>query len=185
MKTKEQLPKKQDRAFGKKIYLLGCDENGINYWLEHPQWDCGWYWGFGYVSTYPNNNNPGRSRDIQSHQHVDSSLMGQMEKYDHEKGCFVKGEYVSNIFDAPLLHKTTFTESEGWKLSELFKQFYLLQEMAEFANKTLPGCHVTESPVNHGDMKEWNKHINEVMIPKITAKIIEILSPETSDDKEE
>ena len=37
------------------FYLLGRDEEGINYWLEEPSWDCGWYWGFGYVETYTTN----------------------------------------------------------------------------------------------------------------------------------
>lgn len=175
---KPNIDKQKSHAFGKDIYLLGEDETGTRYWLEAPKWDCGWYWGFGYVETYTNNNNPSISRDISSHQHINSSFMGQMEKYDFEKSAFVKGEYVHNIYDAPLLDKTTFSESEGWKLSELFKQFYLLREMADFTHKDKPGCHVTESPVDHGNMSKLNKHINEEMIPLITAKIIEILSPE-------
>ena len=177
MKTKELIKKQMSHAFGKDIYLLGRDEEGINYWLESPKWDCGWYWGFGYVETYTNNNKPEYSKDIESHQHIDSPFMGQSEKYDFEKKCFVKGEYIHNIFDSPKLLNPTFSENEGWKLSELFKQFYLLKDMSEFCHKELPGCHVTTSPVNHGDLKDWNKKINEVMIPTITTKIIEILTP--------
>jgi hypothetical protein len=175
---KEILEKRTSHAFNKDIYLLGRDKDSVNYWLEAPSWDCNWYWGFGYVETYTNNNNPENARDINSHTHIDSSFMGQMEKYDSEKGCYVKSEFIHNIFDSPTLHKTTFTESEGWQLSELFKQFYLLNKMADFTHKTLPGCHITTSPVNHGDLKDWHKKINEIMIPLVTAKIIEILTPE-------
>lgn len=165
--TKQLIDKQKDHAFRKDVYLLGTDEDDTKYWLEAPSWDCGWYWGFGYVETYQNNRKPSIARDIYSHQHINSSFTGKMEN----------GEYIHNIYDCHKLTAVTFTESEGWKLSELFRQFYLLKEMADFTHKDLPGCHVTSSPVNHGDLKDWNKKINEVMIPAITAKIIEILSP--------
>jgi hypothetical protein len=178
METKMVLAKQKRHAFRKDIYLLGQDEDGRNYWLEAPSWDCSWYWGFGYVETYTNNKSPKKSRDILSHEHIDSSFMGSQEVYNHEKQCFVKGEYIHNIYDSPRLVKTTFTSDEGWKLSELFEQFYLLRKMAEFTHKEKPGCNVTTSPVNHGKMSGWNEHINEFMIPMITAEIMRILSPE-------
>ena len=49
--------------------------------------------------------------------------------------------------------------------------------MAEYTHRQPCGCHLTTSPVDQGDMSDWYKRINEVMIPKITAKILEILSP--------
>ena len=177
MKIKTLISKQKNHAFGKDIYLLGADKEGVNYWLEAPKWDCGWYWGFGYVETYTNNKHPETSRDIEGHSHIDSSFMGTQEVYNHEKGCFVKGEYIHNIFDSPTLETPTFTEKEGWQLSELFKEFYLLREFAEFSGKTLPGCHITSSPVNHGDLTAWCNKVNKEMIPLVTAKIIEILTP--------
>ena len=48
------LNKKKIHVFGKDAYLLGKDDQGIQYWLESPSWDCDWYWGFGYVETYTN-----------------------------------------------------------------------------------------------------------------------------------
>ena len=165
---KDIIKKEKNHAFGKDIFLLGHDEYGKRYWLEAPRWDCGWYWGFGYVETYTNNRHPGKSKDFSSHQHIDSSFMGKING---------SSEYVHNIYDCPKLTKTTFTYDEGWKLSELFKQFYLLKDMAAFTHKKRPGCHTTKSPVDHGDMKSWCDHINDVMIPKITAEIMSILSP--------
>lgn len=35
------MRKQIDKAFGKKVYLLGMDKNAIKYWLEEPKWDCG------------------------------------------------------------------------------------------------------------------------------------------------
>lgn len=174
--TKYRIEKRTSRAFGKDIFLLGEDQYGKLMWLEAPKWDCGWYWGFGYVETYTNNAHPSRARDIDGHSHFDG-LVGYQEYYDHEKGCFRKGEYIHNVYDSPKLVKTTFTSKEGWELSELMKQFYLLREMAEFCHKDRPGCNITTSPVEHGTMTAWYKHINEVMIPKITAEVMRMLSP--------
>lgn len=55
--------------FGKEVYLIGINEDGEKVFLEEPSWDCGWYWGFGYLETYTNNRQITRSRDIQSHSH--------------------------------------------------------------------------------------------------------------------
>ena len=167
--TKKLLKKKSSRAFRKDIYLLGQDEAGTNYWLEAPSWDCGWYWGFGYVETYTNNRCPGKSHDIQSHQHIDSSFMGRVSE---------NGDYIHNIYDAPLLAGgTTFTEEEGWELSELFKQFYTLRNASDFFHAC--NANVTSRVgVEHDKEKclEIYDYINKTMIPAITKRIIEILS---------
>jgi hypothetical protein len=63
------MNKKQSHAFGKDIYLLGKTTDGELIWLEAPSWDCGWYWGFGYVETYTNNRRPDLAKDISSHSH--------------------------------------------------------------------------------------------------------------------
>ena len=175
-KTKYRLQKRKSHAFGKDIFLLGRGIDGKLMWLEAPKWDCGWYWGFGYIETYIDSQNPEKSKDIDCHQHFDG-LVGAQEYSDMEKGCFRKGEYINNVYDSPQLIETTFTNEDGWKISELFEQFYLLKNMAEFCHRELPGCHVTTSTVDHGNMKEWYEHINQVMIPKITAEIMRMLSP--------
>ena len=69
------MKKQTTIAFNKKIYLLGADAEGTKYWLEAPSWDCGWYFGFGYVETYTNNNCPSKAADINSHQHFDSLFL--------------------------------------------------------------------------------------------------------------
>lgn len=154
------MKKRKSHAFGKDIYLLGKDKDGTMYWLEAPSWDCGWYWGFGYVETYTNNRNPDKASDISSHTHAEGYLVG-----------------VANIYDALLWAERTFSYSEGWQLTELFRQFYLLKGMASFSCRDRPSCHVTKSPVDHGDRKEWAREINEVMLPLVMGKIMEILTP--------
>jgi len=132
------LPKKQTTAFGKKIYLLGEDADGIKHWLEEPSWDCNWYWGFGYIETYTNNANPSNSRDIESHTHWDSKNT-------------INEEYV----------KTTFTKDEFDKLNKLFDKFYSNSKKADKAH-------------NKNILKY--EELNHIVIPKITAEIIKILS---------
>ena len=161
--------KKTTRAFGKQIYLLGRDEYGTNYWLEEPSWDCGWYWGFGYVETYTNNKHPELSRDINSHQHIDSSFMGKVNG---------SSEYIHNIFDAPLLRGgTTFTEKEGWELSELFSQFYTLKKAAALFHGGKSNVSNTACTHDLNKCKEIYEFINENMMKAIFERIIEILTP--------
>jgi hypothetical protein len=174
---KTQIKKQKSHAFGKDIFLLGIDKDKVKYWLESPSWECQWYWGFGYVKTYTNNNNnPSIAKDTNSHEHI-NGFLGQQEKYDYDKNCFIKSKFIYNLIDSPIFESTTFSEKESWELTELFKQFYLIKEMAEFCHKDLPGCNIITSPVNHGNLKDWEEKINKEMIPLITTKIIEILTP--------
>jgi len=174
---KNVLKKKTSFAFRRKIYLLGQDEDGINCWLEEPKWDCGWYWGFGYIITYTNNRSPHLAKDMNSHSHF-SVFVGEQEEYDYNKGCFVKGEYINNVYDSPKLAKTVFDENEGWKLSELFKQFYLFQEMAKLCHCGSAGISTVKEAKHDEDIKGWYESINKQIIPRITAEILKILTPE-------
>jgi hypothetical protein len=65
----ELIKKTNYRMFGKNIYLIGINTQGEKVFLEHPSWDCGWYWGFGYLETYTNNRQITRSKDISGHSH--------------------------------------------------------------------------------------------------------------------
>lgn len=157
-KTKTEfasIPKCDDFAFGKDVYLLGEDADGIKYWLEAPSWDCDWYWGFGYIETYTRNATPSRARDMQSHEHA--------TRFYPE---WVHGENARLV-------KTTFTEKEAWELAELFKQFYLFQDLASLYHNGTAG--VTTAKVTHEDKEKWNE-INKTVIPKITKAIIKILT---------
>lgn len=174
--NKNTLSKQQDFAFKKNVYLLGADKDGIKYWLEGPTWDCGWYWGFGYVETYQCNSMPSRAKDIDSHQHIDSSFIGKVDYYNYELKQWGRTEYIHNIYDCPRLAKTTFDEETGWILSELFQEFYTLKKTAELFHSG--GAGVATSPLKDIlQLTDYENHINKVLIPAITAKIIELLTP--------
>jgi hypothetical protein len=80
----------------------------------------------------------------------------------------------------PRLEETTFSESEGWELCELFKRFYTLRESADMFYRS--GSHVSSSVLksisqNEKEDKIISDKINQVMIPKVTDRILEILTP--------
>jgi hypothetical protein len=174
--SKHQIAKQKDHAFKKDLYLLGVDSEGIKYWLESPSWDCNWYWGFGYVETFQANKMPSKAKDINSHSHIDSSFLGQQYEYDYKTSQYKKLEYIHNLYDCPTFTRTTFSEKEGWTLSELFKSFYMLRGMAEMYHSG--GAHITTNPCAHLlNNKEQEDHINKVLIPAVTSEILKILTP--------
>lgn len=158
------LEKQKSHAFKKDVYLLGKDSDGVLYWLESPSWDCGWYWGFGYIETFTINNNPSRSRDINSHQHFDGFVWMKDSK----------NEYIYHINESPDFVETVLTESESWELSDLMKRFYTLKDAAEI-------YHTGSGHLSSGKLDSKNpegeKYINEIALPAIFARIIEILTP--------
>lgn len=64
------MKKKQVNKFGEHRLLFKQD--GIKHYLQKHSWDCGWYWGKGYITTYTNERQPIKSKDISSHSHLDS-----------------------------------------------------------------------------------------------------------------
>ena len=83
-----------------KIYLGNTAEHGRLYLSKH-SWDCGWYWGFGYI---------GNSR---LHMHIESLINSEHD--------------VKKIFDK----STKITQNQWWIIRDLFKQAYALKEAAE------------------------------------------------------
>lgn len=156
------MKKEIRRAFGKRIYLLGINQEGKKEWLEEPSWDCNWYWGFGYIETYTNNKNPEKSRDISMHTHFDSLFLNKN----------------SNCFDAFKKHykETTLSDNEIWMLLELMNTFYMCKQWAAVLHCN--GSHITESRLKTlKNNEEWER-INKIVIPEITQRIIELLGGE-------
>ena len=69
--------------------------------LTKHSWDCGWYWGFGYIGN----------RNL--HTHFDSVFLGSITDVD-------------KIFRVPI-----FKQDDWWVLRDLFKQAYAIKECAE------------------------------------------------------
>lgn len=165
-KHETTIKKQVDFAFGKKVYLLGADEKGVKYWLEAPSWDCGWYWGFGYIETYRGNGTPSKAIDIASHQHAE-------------------GFY--NIWCYEILKNKTFSDDEKWALCELFDNFYTLKKLAgaQHANGKEGNYTRQRNGFNYNDLIKENININIDCLPSVMAKIVSILGGGDVEELEE
>lgn len=156
------MKKRTEEAFGKEVYLLGKDEYGILYWLCEPSFDCNWYWGFGYISSYTDNDNPKWARDICTHQHFQMFLDG------------IHGNFYVDAWKY-FFNESTLSDEEVWHLMELMKTAYALKEMAAIyhrggSNISKPIC--KKLLINTDKEKE----INEILLPKIFEEIKKLLS---------
>lgn len=171
----EMLEKHVSETFRKKIYLLGTFKDGHNFWLEEPKWECGWYWGMGYVKTYTNRWGP-PAMDIASHQHYKGLCFKKYEYYDHGKGCFQQGEYIHKLTDRPDVVACTLIEREQWILSDLMKMAYTLRETAEIYRRG--NAYLTShNLVPQCKRPDREKEINEIDLPAIFAQIEKLLTP--------
>ena len=171
MKT---IQKKTVRVFGKRHFLLGTQTDGTKVYLQEAKFDCDWYWGFGYIETFTNNAQPEKSRDISSHSHWDSSIVG--DKFNNNT------EYVHHINMNRNFKNTVLTDKESWLLSELMKSFYILRETSELYYTG--SAHITNNETlkefKDSTMRQEYIRINTVYIPKILNDIEKLLCDEDS-----
>ena len=147
----------------RKYFLLGCDKDGTKYFLEEARFDCGWYWGIGYVETFTNNRNPALSKDISSHTHFDS--------------LFLNRNVISRDSFKALLPENPFTDNEVWKILELMGSAYIARHYSDMLH--FGGAHYTSNPAKGIISCETEyKRINEDVIPTILAKLYEIIGEE-------
>jgi hypothetical protein len=137
--------------------------NDEKIYLSAPSWDCGWYWGFGYLG----NRN--------CHYHVND--LNKHEEYNFEKKCF---EYeFTNLFDGFKKHfgnTLIVRDSQLWILCELFKTVYSMKESAEVFGSG--GSHYTTNPAKDIILnKEITDRINGIILPALFEEIYKILIP--------
>lgn len=130
-------------------YYIG-DVNGEKIYLRPPSWDCGWYWGFGYLGN------------TNCHYHVDGL------KRTH--GC--------NLFDAfrrEFGDTFKITDSDLWQLCELFELFYHFKAQAELYHRG--GMGLTTIPSLTDEFKDESKweHVVGTIMPRIFHEIYTVL----------
>lgn len=156
------LKKKTIKVFGNKYYLLGTREDGMNVYMQEPEWQCGWYWGGLYLTCFTNNRQPEKSRDINSHQHFDSLFLNDSKV---------------NAFDAfkEFFKETTLNDNEIWTLIDYMNSFYTLKKAAAMLGRGY--SHITEkAKLEEAKNVEMAKEINEKILPAIFKQIDIMLS---------
>lgn len=131
------------RDYPEKVYLGKYE--GEDVWLARPSWDCGWYWGFGYV----------QNRYLHTHLNmmcnVENRVVNLWDGLQHHiKGGEIERMHVQNKL-------LTFCE--------VVQTIYYLRETAEVLGRG--GSHYTTNPC--ADLiknPDEVKRINEVLIPK-------------------
>lgn len=148
---------------GRKYFLLGRDEDRTKYFLEEARFDCGWYWGIGYVETFTNNRSPALSKDIRSHTHFDILFFNRkVDGYEAFKA---------------LLPDNPFSDRELWEILELMRSAYIARRYSDMLH--CGGANYTSNPVKGVISCETEyKRINEDVIPAILAKLYEIIGEE-------
>jgi len=132
---------KEVTMFKDKWYIGSVD--GRREYLYDFSWDCGWYWGGGYLGNE------------HCHHHVDSIDQGKN----------------INMFDAFKKYYTNlvFTDNQLWRFCDLFIQFYAYRKAAECFHS---GGHMTSQgrtdlEINKENEQMLNEHIKLVIIPEI------------------
>jgi hypothetical protein len=110
---------KDKRLLGRLKTDAGTCADGSFLYLTKHSWDCGWYWGFGYVGN------------ANCHFHFDSLL------YIKDSKGTVKYE-ASDLFA-----ETKITDKEWWVIRDLFVQAYALKKAAKVYRH---GGHQTQVP---------------------------------------
>ena len=144
------------RINGDKILLFKADNN--RYYLRKPKFDCGWYWGLGYLAT-------GRG----SHLHFD--------------GYFEHKPFYDALVD---FDATPFTKEESYIITDYMRQLYTLREMADMLH--LGNTHITSNAKVLEQFKEQNtaeyKRICNVLIPTVWNALVDVLLDEDEDRRQ-
>lgn len=154
--------KKVSHAFGKTIYLLGRNEDGTNYWLEEPSWDCGWYWGFGYLEAYTNNRYPHLAKDIVHHTHFDY--------------LFLRGNKTAFDLFKEFFKETTLTDNEIWELCDYMKTFYTLKSVAGLFKHGY-SWQTERAQIEKLQNEEQCDLVNKIWLPEVFKRIKALLTP--------
>lgn len=123
-------------------------QKGERIYLTEHSWNCGWYWGMGYIGN----------KDC--HTHFNSVFLDNKNIWNS----------LENFFSATFL-----TENQLWILKDLFKQAYTLKECAEVYRHG-GHCTIQKGTTDIIINKELEERINkdlEIILNKIWGLLIE------------
>ena len=145
-----------------KFVKLGTSTDLDGYvFIVRPTWDCGWYWGFGYLERWN-----ARRGDIDFHTHIDSKFSENKKGhrcnwYDGMQDMFDQGDVFEN-------------DKQRWKFLEIVNTIYNLKMTAEVLGRG--GSYYSNNPLseeikNHDEVRR----INEDLIPKLIDEMYKVL----------
>lgn len=146
------------REYPKFVYLGKSSEYEGAVHLRCPSWDCGWYWGFGYIQRWNS-----ISRDIDFHSHLDSVL------FHTDKNCLAA---LNTVFDKGFVLKT---DKKKFQFLDLVKTIYHFREMAEVYRHG--GSFISGSPLGYDVVRNDDEYrrINYEVLPKLIDELYKLL----------
>ena len=124
-------------------YYIGM-MGGERTYIDGPSWDCGWYWGAGYVNTKS------------SRRHFDS--------------LFLPGEDAWNYLS--VLDSTPLTEEEWWALRDIMQSIYTLRRAAELFHLGSSNLNSWSKETRSKHKKpSLAKRINERLLPELFDRV--------------
>lgn len=121
--------------------------NGQEEYLRKPSWDCGWYWGFGYLGN------------IKIHHHCDT--------VSKTKNMF---EALKEYYNEDI----KLSDDDLWTFCELMNSFYILKKTSELYYSGCSGYTQNPISIQLKNEKEY-KRINNELMPKIFDQIALLL----------
>lgn len=136
-----------------KKYKLGTVD-GESIYISAPSWDCGWYWGFGYLG----NKN--------CHYHLGGIAKERQNLFDALKSHF---DNDSHIFK---------NEGLTWRFCELVQTAYSLKKTAEVLGRG--GSHYSSNPLaelikNSAEVERINKIVLPAIFDEIEKTILSLM----------
>lgn len=176
--------KPKNKKYGEKV-LLGYTKKDLYgerrpVYLRGFSWDCNWYWSGGYIGN----------KDF--HAHFNGAFLDTPDIRGHVLGSFITPwsenpghpyvvvrngcsiwEGIETFLDDVPEH----ISRNWWRIKDLYKQFYILQEAAEVFHVGGRCSSSERNPreLNATQANRINRHIENVIIPEI----LKALSPAT------
>lgn len=156
------------REYPENVYM-GMTEDGDRIYLRRPSWDCGWYWGFGYLG----NDN--------CHYH----LSGLTSEHKNNLWNALRKEFPIDTGAGAGAVAQMWRRKTLWEFCEVVKTVYTLREAAEVLGRG--GAHYTENPCKELIQNpDEVKRLNEVVIPRLIDEMyvaLGVVEPMEKDDE--
>lgn len=149
------------REYPKYVKLGTSTEFDGDVFIERPSWECGWFWGFGYLERWN-----ARKGDLDFHTHINSQFSKNKDGrscnwYEGMKDVFDKGDVFEN-------------DHQRWQFLEIVKTIYNLQMTAEVLGRG--GSFYDTNPLSDEIYNPIEVlRINEDLIPKLIDEMYKVL----------
>lgn len=149
------------REYPKYVKLGTSSHFDGDVFIDRPTWDCGYYWGFGYLERWN-----ARKGDIDFHSHIDYEFGTNKDGrrvywYNGMQELLDQGD----VFD---------NDHQRWQFLEIVKTIYNLKMTAEVLGRG--GSHYASNPLSDEIYNPIEvRRINEDLIPKLIDEMYKVL----------